>query len=77
MQSSIAIGSAALLVNGAYYEWDNSAFEGSTAFVEAGVLVDKFMATGKWSQQDPDGGSSSEDLTVGLHYFIKGHCNLG
>jgi len=59
-------------VNGAYYDWDNAAFKGNTAFVESGVLVGKTMLTGKYSLTDPDDGSSTDDYTVGLHYFLKG-----
>jgi hypothetical protein len=72
-QSSVLLGPAALLVNGAWHEWDNATFDGSTMFVEAGVMVDKVMATGKVSQQDPDQGDAVEDYTAGLHYFMHGH----
>jgi len=72
-QSSVNLAeSAALLVNGAYYDWDNGAFKGDTAFVEGGVLVGKTMVTGKCSLTDPDVGNETEDYTAGLHYFIKG-----
>jgi len=75
-QSSFPIGEkAAVLVNGAYYDWDNGAFKGNTAFVESGVLVGKTMVTGKYSLTDPDAEDSedTEDYTAGLHYFLKGH----
>jgi len=73
LQSSFHLGEPAdLLVNGAYYDWDNAAFKGNTAFVESGVLVGKTMLTGKYSLTDPDDGSSTDDYTVGLHYFLKG-----
>ncbi|MBN1270080.1 MAG: hypothetical protein JXB04_10855 [Kiritimatiellae bacterium] len=76
-QSGFKIGeSASVTVNGAYYDWDNSVFEGSTAFVEGGLLLmGKVMPTMKWSQQDPDGADAEtiEDFTAGLNYFLKGH----
>ena len=74
-QSSVKINDdTALLVNGAYYEWDNSAFEGNTAFVESGLLVGKSMVTAKYSLTDPDSDlvEDTEDITAGLHYFLKG-----
>jgi hypothetical protein len=62
-----------LLVNGAWYDWDNSAFEGNTAFVEGGLRYEKIMGTLKYSYQDPDGGEELNDYTAGLHYFLKDH----
>ncbi len=64
-----------LTVNGAWYDWNNAAggYEGSTAFVEAGALVDKTMVTAKYSLQDPDSGDSITNYTVGLAYFWKHH----
>lgn len=62
-----------LMANGAYYDWDNSAWVGNTGFVEAGILYQKkYMGTFKFSVQDADGAASIEDYTLGLHYFIKG-----
>lgn len=75
-QSGLKINDdVSLTVNGAYCDWDNSAFEGSTAFVESGLLISKVMPTVKWAQQDPDGEGAEtiEDFTAGLHYFMKGH----
>lgn len=75
-QSSLPIGDkAAILVNGGYYKWDNAVFDGTTMSVEAGVLYDKVMLTGKCSMEDPDGNNRAEtkNYTAGLHYFIKGH----
>jgi len=73
-QSSFGLGeNTAVLLNGAYYDWDNSAFDGTTAFVESGVLIDKTMVTLKYSLQDPNVGVETEDCTAGVHYFIKGH----
>jgi hypothetical protein len=62
-----------LTVNGAWYNWDSAAFDGDTAFVEAGLLFDKIMPLAKYSFQDPDGGDSVSDYTLGIHYFLKGH----
>jgi len=62
-----------LTLNGSWYNWDNSAFDGNTAFVEGGLRYDKIMGTLKYSLQDPDSGSKVEDYTVGLHYFLKGN----
>jgi hypothetical protein len=74
-QSSFDVGDdMALLVNGAYYDWENAAFKGNTAFVESGVLVKKAMVTLKYSQTDPDDSATAdtEDYTAGVHYFLKG-----
>ena len=63
-----------LTVNGAWYEWDSLRFDGSTAFVEAGLRQDKVMGTIKFAHQDPDQVRATiNDYTVGLHYFLKGH----
>ena len=63
-----------LTVNGAWYEWDSLRFDGSTAFVEAGLRQDKVMGTIKFAHQDPDQVRATiNDYTVGLHYFMKGH----
>jgi hypothetical protein len=75
-QSSLNLGEkAALLVNGAYYDWDNAAFDGNTAFVEGGLLCREanVMITGKYSLTDPSGGDETTDYTAGLNYFMKGH----
>ncbi|HEY5999797.1 MAG TPA: porin [bacterium] len=74
LQSGVKIADVAhVTANGAYYHWDNAVFEGKTAFVEAGVLWSNLMLTGKWSLQDPDGGDSIKDYTVGVDHFFKGH----
>ena len=54
VRSGYAVGPCGLALNAAWYTWDNSAFEGNTAFVEGGVLVGRAMATGKDATQDPD-----------------------
>jgi len=72
-QSGISLSEKMVLtVNGAYYDWDSAVYAGNTAFVETGLLVDNVQLTYKLSVADPDGGSSTEDHTVGLHYFQKG-----
>lgn len=65
-----------LTINGAYYDWDNSIYEGNTMFVETGLLfMKKFQVTAKYSNQEPDDSSVSDttDYTYGLHYFHKKH----
>ena len=62
-----------LTVNAAWYNWDNSNFDGNTAFVEAGLRYNKFIGTFKYSLQDPDTGDSINDYTFGLHYDLKGN----
>lgn len=62
-----------LTVNGAWYDWDNSNFNGSTAFVEGGLRYSKFMPTLKYTMQNPDSGSTLNDYTIGLQYYFKGH----
>lgn len=62
-----------VLVNGAYYDWDNAAFKGSTAFIEGGVMYQKCMVTLKGELVDADGDGSTTDYTLGLHYFMKDH----
>jgi hypothetical protein len=62
-----------LTVNGAWHEWDSLRYDGSTAFVEAGLRKEKVMLTAKFAHQDPDQRSTINDTTVGIHYFMKGH----
>ncbi len=73
MQAGFDVGCSDVTINAAWYNWDNSAFNGDTGFVEAGVQVGKTMVTGKYSVQDPDGSEHTEDYTAGLHYFMKKH----
>lgn len=73
MQSGYAGTNMSVTFNAAYYDWDNSAFKGNTAFVETGLLVKKTMLTAKVELQDPDGGNKVEDYTAGLQYFLKGN----
>lgn len=73
LQSGFGVGDSDVTINAAWYDWDNSAFNGSTAFVESGVRIDKTMLTAKVSVQDPEVGDSIEDYTAGLHYFMRGH----
>jgi hypothetical protein len=72
-QSGCPLGMANLTVNGAYYDWDNSAYKGRTAFVESGLRVKQCMLTAKYAMQDPDAGEATDDYTVGIHHFLKGH----
>ena len=72
LQSSFGLGdSADVLLNAAYYDWDNAAFEGNTAFVETGILSGKTMITAKWSNADDKDAGQVEDYTAGIHYFMK------
>lgn len=73
LQSGYDLGALGLTLNAAWYTWDNSVFEGATAFVESGLLFGRTMITGKFSSQDPDGKASIGDFAVGLHFFGKGH----
>lgn len=74
LQSGFRLGEkAGITVNAAWYDWDNATFTGSTAFVESGVLFDRYGGTLKWSHQDPDGGTTLDDVTVGFGYFHRGH----
>ena len=78
LQSSVDLGGTAdLLVNAAYYDWDNAVsggggYKGNTAFVETGLVAGGFMPTFKVSMQEPDSGTDTTDYTVGLNYFIHG-----
>jgi hypothetical protein len=67
------VGNVGVTVNGAWHDWDSAVYEGSTAFIEAGVLVGKTMLTGKYAIQDPDAGDETQDYTAGIHYFMKDH----
>ncbi len=67
------IGAMDLTLNGAYYDWDNANFKGSTSFAETGLRAGRTTLTLKYTIQDPDGGESISDTTVGIHYFLKGH----
>jgi hypothetical protein len=73
LQSGMDLGAVGLTVNAALYDWDNAVYKGNTAFVEAGVLIQKTMITAKYSVQDPNNGDATEDYTAGIHYFMKGH----
>jgi len=66
----------AVIMNGAYYDWENASFTGTTAFVEAGLLIDKFMVTAKWSNNDKDDYDAVDDYTYGIHYFKDKKHNL-
>lgn len=73
LQSSFKIGESHLLLNASWFDWDNVRFDGTTAFVEMGWLSGRFMVTLKGFMEDPCEGDSTEDITVGLHGFIKQH----
>jgi hypothetical protein len=62
-----------LTLNGAWYDWDNSKFNGKTAFVESGLRYQKYMGTVKYTLEDPDSGSNLDNYTVGVHYNLKGN----
>lgn len=62
-----------LTVNGAWYNWDNSSFDGNAAFAEGGLRYDKIMGTLKYSMQDPDSDGTTDNYTAGVHYFLKGN----
>lgn len=75
LQSGWTMGPVGVTLNGALYNWDNARFDGTTAFIETGLRMDKVMITGKCSLQDSDenDASSTTDYTVGLHYFLNSH----
>lgn len=73
MQSGYEIDNWGVVFNAAWYTWENIVFDGDTLFIEGGVWFDKTMLTGKYSLQDPDAGAMTEDFTVGVHHFLKGH----
>ncbi len=66
-----------LTVNGAWYNWDNSNFNGDTAFVEGGLRYQNVEGTLKYSMQNPDVGSTIDDNTVGVDYYLKGNSVKG
>ncbi len=67
------LGEMDLIVNGAWYDWDNAGFAGNTAFVETGLECGKVMITGKYALQDRDGADDIVDYTAGIQYFMKNH----
>jgi len=73
IQSGFVLKSTLLTLNLAYYNWDNAAFDGTTAFAEGGIMYGKNQLTCKYSEQDPDQKDSTTDYTVGLHHFLKNH----
>ena len=78
VQSSAKVGETIygaidLIINGAYYDWDNASFVGNTFFVETGARVNKTMVTLKYTSQDRKNSACVEDITVGLYYYFKGH----
>jgi len=74
-QSGVNLGSLLhLTVNGAWYDWDNSSYNGKTAFAEGGLRYWKMTGTFKYSMQNPDSAASTvSDYTVGLQYNHKGN----
>lgn len=76
-QSGCKAGPVDLTLNGGWYEWDNVTYKGSTACLEGGARVDKNQMTMKYSIQDPDAKDKTEDYTVGLNHFLKGHNTRG
>jgi hypothetical protein len=72
-KSGMNAGKVNLLLDGAWYDWDNARFKGNTAFLEGGVNWNKTMLTGKYLLQDRDSADSINDYTVGVHYFLKDH----
>lgn len=62
-----------LTFNAAWYDWDNAIFKGNTAFVESGLLYRRYMGLVKYTTQDPDEGSTANDVTVGFDYFHRAH----
>ncbi len=72
-KSGMDIGEMDLIVNGAWYDWDNAGFVGSTAFVETGLGFGKTMITAKYSLQDRDNADEVVDYTAGVQYFMKNH----
>ncbi len=73
LQSGYEVEGWGLVLNAAWYTWDSASFDGETAFVEGGVWMKKTMLTSKVSRQDPDAATATEDYTLGLHQFMKGH----
>jgi hypothetical protein len=73
LQSGFECGPVDLTVNAAYYDWDNGAFKGATAFAEAGVKMGKVEVTGKWTLVDPDTGDDTTDYAAGVNYLFKKH----
>lgn len=72
-QSGCSIKNCLLTLNGGYYVWDNSSFDGITASVEGGIMYANNQLTMKYSVQNPDGKDSTADYTAGYNYFLKGH----
>ena len=73
LEAGCKLGLINLTVNGGYYNWDNSAFKGTTWFVEDGIRYIRTQLCTKYTMQDPDNGRKLGDYTVGLNYFLKGH----
>jgi hypothetical protein len=73
LQAGQAVKMMLFTLNAAYYDWDNSAFKGDTAFVEGGAMYENTQLTMKYTVQDPDGKDSTADYTVGIHHYLKGH----
>jgi hypothetical protein len=66
-----------LTVNGAWYDWDNSKFDGNTAFIESGLRYDKIIGTLKYALENQDVGDQIDNYTVGLQYNLKGNSIKG
>lgn len=72
-QSGFPLGPLFTTLNGGWYTWDNSTFDGDTAFLEAGLRRGAFQVTLKQSRQEPDGRDSLDDTTVGFHHMRMKH----
>ena len=72
-KSGFAAGPLAATLNGAWHDWENARFEGSTAFLEGGLRLDEAQVTCKFSNQDPDDGDELVDFTIGLHHLPHKH----
>lgn len=72
-QSGAPLGPVFLMLNGAWFTWDNATFDGDTAFLEGALRYREFQVTLKQSQQEPAGADSVADTTVGFHHLRMKH----
>jgi len=72
-KSGFPVGALQATLNGAWHSWDNSRFDGETAFLESGLRHEALQVTLKVSHQTPEEGDDITDYTIGLHHLPHGH----
>ena len=74
------LGAGRIVGSATYYNWDGPYYDGKTASIQAGYLMDCPFRAGahlqpvlRWQYQDESQGSKLNTFNIGLNYFLKGH----